>query len=339
MDASPWTEKYRPRVLSEVVGNEAVMARLKDIAAEGNVINLLLVGSPGIGKTTVANALANEMLGARLAKEAVLELNASDDRGIDVVRNKIKMFAQKRVTLPPGRHKLVILDEADSMTPAAQQALRRTMELYSGTTRFALAANFSSKVIEPIQSRCAVIRFRKLSDAEVARRLVEVLVRENVPYDQAGVETVVFTAEGDMRQALNNAQSTCNGFGMVSAENVLRVCDAPSPVRLRRFLEACERRELDAAVQQVDALWCDGYAPVDIVSTLFRIAKVYEMRAEGGERGNDLRLEFMREIGMCHARLADGVGSLVQLTALAARMVSKAAEIVAATTERPTPAA
>ena len=322
--AEPWVEKYRPRTLSEVVGNEAVLERLRCIAKEGNLPNVLFVGAPGVGKTTVALALANDMLGPELAREAVLELNASDDRGIDVVRNTIKMFAQKRVNLPAGRHKLIILDEADSMTSSAQQALRRTMEIYSNTTRFALAANMSSKIIEPIQSRCAVIRFRRLSEQEVAQRLLQVFAQERVPYDAAGLETVVFTAEGDMRQALNNAQATYHGFGMVSADNVLRVCDTPPPVALKRFLEACERRQLDAAVAEMQTLWRNGYAPIDIVGTLFRIAKQHAMVVEGGERGRDLRLEFMREIGLTHLRIAEGASSLLQLTALAARLVQHA---------------
>ena len=127
----------------------------------------------------------------------MLELNAYNDRGVDVVRNRIKMFAQQKVTLPRGRHKIIILDEADSMTEAAQQALRRTMELYSSTTRFALVCNSSEKIIEPIQSRCAMLRYSKLSD-------------------------VVFPAQGDMRQALNNLQSTFEGFSFVKSENVLR---------------------------------------------------------------------------------------------------------------------
>lgn len=156
-------------------------------------------------------------------KNAVLELNASDARGIDVVRNKIKMFAQKKVTLPPGRHKIVILDEADAMTAAAQQALRRTMEIYSSTTRFALACNQSEKIIEPIQSRCAVLRFTRLLDAEVLDRLQQICSLESVSYEMGGLEAIIFTAEGDMRNALNALQSTFSGFGYISAENVFKV--------------------------------------------------------------------------------------------------------------------
>jgi replication factor C subunit 2/4 len=140
----PWVEKYRPKNIDDVVGNAEAVSRLQVIGREGNFPNVILAGPPGTGKTTSILALAHGLLGANY-REGVLELNASDDRGIDVVRNKIKMFAQKKVTLPPGRHKIVILDEADSMTSGAQQALRRTMELYSTTTRFALACNQSSK--------------------------------------------------------------------------------------------------------------------------------------------------------------------------------------------------
>ena len=162
----PWIEKYRPEYLRDVVGNTDAVKRLEAIAVQGNVPNIILAGPPGTGKTTSVMCLARETLGDQF-KNAVLELNASDARGIDVVRNKIKLFAQKKVNLPYGRHKIIILDEADSMTSAAQQALRRTMEIYSSTTRFALACNNSTKIIEPIQSRCAVLRYTRLSDAEI----------------------------------------------------------------------------------------------------------------------------------------------------------------------------
>jgi replication factor C subunit 2/4 len=138
---APWVEKYRPEFLADVVGNQEAVSRLRAIAQAGNIPNIILAGPPGIGKTSSVLCLAREMLG-KSYESAVLELNASDARGIDVVRNKIKMFAQKKVQLPPGRHKIIILDEADSMTAAAQQALRRTMEVYSTTTRFALAGKW-----------------------------------------------------------------------------------------------------------------------------------------------------------------------------------------------------
>ncbi|CAM9731393.1 unnamed protein product, partial [Discosporangium mesarthrocarpum] len=217
----PWVEKYRPNKLDDVVGNEETIDRLRVISEEGNMPNLIICGPPGTGKTTSMHALAHTMLGSAY-KNAVLELNASDSRGIDVVRNTIKMFTQKKVSLPPGQHKIIILDEADSMTAAAQQALRRTMEIYSHTTRFALACNISTKIIEPIQSRCAILRFTRLSDEEILLRLQQVCESEGVSSTPEGLEAVIFTAEGDMRNALNNLQSTHSGFGHVDQASVFK---------------------------------------------------------------------------------------------------------------------
>lgn len=177
----PWIEKYRPQKLEDVVGNEETLVRLQAIAKDGNLPNLILCGPPGTGKTTSVHALAHELLGDSY-KDGVLELNASDARGIDVVRNRIKSFAMNKVTLPKGRQKIIILDEADSMTTAAQQALRRTMEVYSNTTRFCLACNVSTKIIEAIQSRAAILRYSKLSHEQILANLMKVCQAEEVPY-------------------------------------------------------------------------------------------------------------------------------------------------------------
>lgn len=190
-----WLEKYRPIKFEDVVGNQGAVNILKSHADDGTFPHLLLSGPPGCGKTTVVHCLARQHLGDHY-HDGCIELNASDDRGIDVVREKIKGFAQQKVTLQEGKLKIIILDEADSMTGAAQQAMRRTMEIYSQTTRFALACNISSKLIEPIQSRCAILRFSRISDDELLKRLKWVLEQEGATYDQEGLEALVFSAEG-----------------------------------------------------------------------------------------------------------------------------------------------
>lgn len=309
----PWVEKYRPQELKDIVGNEDTVARLQVIARDGNMPHLIISGPPGIGKTTSIMCLARALLGPA-ARDAVQETNASDDRGIDTVRNSIKMFAKKKVLLPPGRHKIVILDEVDSMTAAAQQALRRTMELHSGTTRFALACNSPDKIIEPIQSRCAVLRYTRLSDAQILKRLLEVCAAEHVAKSDDGLEAIIFTAQGDLRQAINNLQSTFSGFGFVSSENVFKVCDQPHPLTVKSVLEACSKGDIDAALDGLSELWALGYAPVDIIGTVFRIAKNMEGVPE------QLKLDFIREIGFTHMRILDGVASLLQLNGLAARL-------------------
>lgn len=204
-------------------------------------------------------------------------MNASNDRGIDVVRNKVKMFAQQQVTLPAGRHKIIILDEVDSMTDGAQQALRRTMEIYSNTTRFALACNYSEKIIEPIQSRCAMLRYSKLTDAQVLKRVLQVCEKENVDYTKDGLEAIVFTAQGDMRQALNNLQATCNGYGTVSSENVFKVCDEPHPMLIKAMLNDCIEGDIKKSAKVVYHLWDLGYCAEDIIKNIFRVCKNMEM--------------------------------------------------------------
>jgi replication factor C subunit 2/4 len=188
----PWIEKYRPTSLSDIVGNQHAVTYLEALARQGNMPNLLLAGPPGTGKTTSIACLARTLLGAA-ADDAVLELNASDDRGIEVVRKTIKRFATKSITLPPGQHKVIILDEADYLTSAAQQALRCTMEKYTNTTRFALACNTSSMVIEALQSRCAILRYVRLTDAQILDRLCQIASAEEVRA-LAAVMVVVVTS-------------------------------------------------------------------------------------------------------------------------------------------------
>ncbi|XP_035211275.1 replication factor C subunit 2-like isoform X1 [Stegodyphus dumicola] len=311
----PWVEKYRPKTFKEIVGNEEAIERFEVFSREGNIPNVILAGPPGVGKTTTILCLAKIMLGPCF-KDAVLELNASNDRGIDVVRNKIKMFAQQKVTLPKGKHKIIILDEADSMTEGAQQALRRTMEIYSKTTRFALACNASDKIIEPIQSRCAMVRFGKLSDLQILAKIIEVCKKENVSYTDDGLEALVFTAQGDMRQALNNLQSTYSGFGHVNSEYVFKVCDEPHPLLIKDMLKHCVECKLDEAYKILLHLWKLGYACEDIIANIFRVCKTHDMPEY-------LKLEFIKEIGLTHLRIIQGVQSLLQLSGLLARLCKK----------------
>ncbi|KAG7365003.1 DNA polymerase III, gamma/tau subunit [Nitzschia inconspicua] len=314
----PWIEKYRPQLLQDIVGNEETLIRLQAIARDGNLPNLILCGPPGTGKTTSVHALARELLG-KSYKDGVLELNASDARGIDVVRNRIKSFAMNKVTLPPGRHKIIILDEADSMTTAAQQALRRTMEIYSNSTRFCLACNVSTKIIEAIQSRAAILRYTRLTHEQILSNLLKVCQSEKVPYTEDGLEAILFTAEGDMRHALNNLQAAnslaqSKPGGMVNQKMVFQVCDQPHPTIVRAIVDACDTGNLEVALAELQKLWNSGYAASDIIGTIFKVCKAHNTLPEGK------KLEYLREIGFTHMRISNGVNTLLQLMGLVSRM-------------------
>jgi len=260
------------------------------------------------------HCLARAHLG-KYYETGCIEMNASDDRGIDVVREKIKSFAQQKVTLPEGKLKVIILDEADSMTSAAQQALRRIMEIYSATTRFALACNISSKIIEPIQSRCAILRFGRISDDELMKRLKHVLHQENAPYEQPGLDALIFSAEGDMRNVLNGAQSTYNAFGKITHEAVFKMNDQPQPKMIKQCLDACLKGNWDEAFAPVHDIWKQGYSTTDIISTFARVAK-------NAEAPENIKLEWLKQIGITHMRVTAGATGLVHIDAMVCRFLS-----------------
>lgn len=200
------------------------------------------------------------------------------------------------------------------MTSGAQQALRRTMEIYSNTTRFAFACNASNKIIEPLQSRCAILRYSRLTDAQLVHRLVQVCEAEKVEYSDDGLAALVFSSEGDMRQAVNNLQSTYAGFGFVSGENVFRVVDSPHPIKVQAMLKACVETKIEQALETLHELWDLGYSCHDIISSMFRVTKSMPGLTEAA------RLEYIREIGFCHMRILEGVQTLVQLDGVVAKL-------------------
>lgn len=312
--ALPWIEKYRPQRLSDVVGNEEIISKLYKIKElGGNLPNMILSGLPGIGKTTSVYCLMNELLDKSLQKDAVLELNASDDRGIDVIREQIKSFAQKKLTFSKdsiGKHKVVILDEADSMTVGAQQALRRTMEIYSNTTRFVFACNQSNKIIEPLQSRCSILKFNRLQDKDILKRLLYIIEEENVKYDNSGLEALIFTADGDMRQAINNLQSSWLGFQYVNDANVYRIVDSPHPLIITKILKTKDLNE------QLDILNIElfnkGFNAIDVITIFFKIVKAFNLQ----DISEPMKLEILKHIGLYHMRILQGCNSNLQMFGL-----------------------
>ncbi|WP_434730900.1 replication factor C small subunit [Thermogladius sp. KZ2Tp1] len=308
-----WAEKYRPRTLDEVVNQKEVVARLKKFVEEKNMPHLLFAGPPGTGKTTLAHCLAHDLYGDNY-RQYMLELNASDERGIDVIRSKVKEFARTRVAgeVP---FKIILLDEADNMTADAQQALRRLMELYTATTRFILIANYPSKIIEPIQSRCAVFRFTPLSKEDVVERLRYIAEKENVKYSTEALETIYELSEGDMRKAINILQAA-SALGEVTVEAVYKVVGLAHPKEVRQMLQLALSGNFTEARSKLRELMLNyGLSGLDIIKQVHR-----EIFSSDIKLSDEARIMIADYAGEIQFRLVEGADDEIQLNAFLARL-------------------
>ncbi|KLU84185.1 replication factor C subunit 2 [Magnaporthiopsis poae ATCC 64411] len=221
--AQPWVEKYRPKTLSDVTAQDHTVTVLQRTLQASNLPHMLFYGPPGTGKTSTVLALAKELFGPELMRSRVLELNASDERGISIVREKVKDFARMQLTNPPPGYdrakypcppfKIIILDEADSMTQDAQSALRRTMETYSKITRFCLICNYVTRIIDPLASRCSKFRFKSLDQGNAKSRLEHIAEKEGVALEEGAVDALITSSEGDLRKAITFLQSAARLVG------------------------------------------------------------------------------------------------------------------------------
>ena len=305
-----WIEKYRPSNLSEVVGQTPVTSRLKNYVKERSMPHLLFAGPAGTGKTTCALALAKELFG-ELWKHNLHELNASDERGIDVVRGKIKEFAR---TAPLGEDgfKIIFLDEADALTGAAQAALRRTMEKYSRTCRFVMSCNFSSKIIEPIQSRCAVFRFRPLKAEDVERYLKFVAVKEELNIDKEAYESLTYLAQGDLRRAINGLQMAAAAKVDITPDVVYQAVAAARPEEVKEALEMSLNNNFAGARERLDTLQITyGLAGEDVLRQMHRSVRDIEVP-------DTIKVQMIEKLAEADFRLSEGANARIQIEAVIA---------------------
>ena len=311
----PWVEKYRPRVLDEVVNQQGIIKRLKQFVKDKSMPHLIFAGPAGTGKTTSALAMVRELYGRRMAvNRTYLELNASDARGIDVIRTYIKDFAKAR---PPADipYKVLILDEADNMTAPALQALRRTMEKYTRNCRMVLICNYSNKIIPPIQSRCVVFRFASLNDKDIKSRVKYVAKQEKITLAPGGLNAITEVSRGDCRRAINYLQSCGTISKNIDEEIVFRVAGEVPPDKIMIILNTAIEGQLLLSIKLLTDLIKEyGLSGQNIIKNLHR--EIYDLKVK-----ETLKIELSKLLAEFEFRLSQGGTEEIQLQALLAKIV------------------
>ena len=319
MSFEMWAEKYRPKTLADIVDQREIVERLKSFVKSRNVPHCIFAGPPGTGKTTAALCLTRDLYGEGY-REHMMELNASDERGIDVVRETVKTFARVK-SIGEIPFKVMILDEADNMTSDAQQALRRTMERFTETCRFIMCANYSGKIIEPIQSRCAPFRFSYLPREEHDQYLNGIAQKECVKLTDEGLGAIFEVCGGDLRRAINTLQASASLGKPVDAKVVYSITGRASPADVQKMIKtAIEGNFIEARKQLREMIQKYGVAGSDIIRQIH--TEIF--RAEIPE---PWKIKLADVVGEIDFRLVEGSDEEVQLSALLARLVEAGSDL------------
>jgi len=313
MTSEIWTEKYRPSKFIDLVGQEEIIKRVESLTNSLNIPHLLFAGPAGTGKSTLALIVVRELFKENW-KENYLELNASDERGINIVREKVKNFARTK-SIGNVPFKIIFLDEADALTPEAQQALRRTMENYSTTCRFILSCNYSSKVIDPIQSRCALFRFKLLEKKDIEKVIQKIVLRENLTITPEATEIIYEGSEGDCRRCINLLQSTSSVSPAITAELVSTILSNARPKDIKIVLDYAVSGDFQKAREKLfDIMLRESISGQDVIKAIQK--EIWNLPIEP-----EIKVKLTEKTGEAEFRIVEGSDPFIQLQALLASFV------------------
>ena len=310
-----WTERFRPTTFDEIKGQKNIVQRVKAFVMQGNMPHLLFAGPAGTGKTSLTGVIVKTLFGDEW-KQNFLDLNASDERGIDVIRNTIKDFARIK-TLGNHPFKIIHLDECDSLTKEAQQALRRTMENYAGSTRFILSANFSSKIIDPIQSRCTVFRFKPLAKEEIDEVIDRIVKEEQLTIDKDAYESLSDITGGDVRRLINILQSCTAIDKKITKDLVYSLVSAAEPKEIKAVLDIAVSGDfINSRNQLLDVMLKHGLSGLDIIKQIQK--EIWHL-----DVSDERKVQLVDKCGEIEFRMVEGSDEFIQLEALLANFILK----------------
>lgn len=312
-DSEVWTEKYRPLKFEDMVGQEEIIKRVKSLVNSNNIPHLLFAGPAGTGKSTLALIIVKQLFGDAW-RENYLELNASDERGIDVVRQKVKDFARTKA-LGDAPFKVIFLDEADALTREAQQALRRTMENYTSTCRFILSCNYSSKILDPIQSRTVIFRFQLLEKKDIKRRIDIIAQREGLTISADAFDVLYEASEGDCRRVINLLQATSSISPNITPDLINTIVSKAKPTDIRIVLDYALSGDFASSREKLlDIMLKESISGQDIIKAIQK--EIWNLNIE-----NALKVTLTEKTGEIEFRLVEGSDEFIQLESLLASFI------------------
>ena len=308
-----WTEKYRPKKFEEVVGQEEIIKRVKSLVNSMNIPHLLFAGPAGTGKSTLALIVVRQLFGEAW-RDNYLELNASDERGIDVVRQKVKDFARTKA-IGDVPFKVIFLDEADALTKEAQQALRRTMENYTSTCRFIMSCNYSSKILDPIQSRCVVFRFQLLEKKDIKRRMDFIVQNEGLTITSDAFDTIYEASEGDCRRVINFLQATASISPNITPDLLNTIVSKAKHSDVHIVLDYALSGDFQGAREKLlDIMLKESISGQDVIKGIQK--EIWNLPID-----NEIKVKLMEKTGEIEFRLVEGSDEFIQLESLLASFI------------------